>query len=134
MASPAQITANRVNAQYSTGPTSVEGKARSARNARKHGLTSTRLEIADDDRPVFAQMEANLRAETAPGTAKTYPWNPRWTPCSAWIHRAKTTQEFPSPGDWESLAPAPNGPVSMIPFSNGWILLHFKERGWMWAE
>lgn len=68
MASPAQLTANRSNAQHSTGPTSVEGKARSSRNARKHGLTSTKLEISDDDRPVFAQMEANLRAETAPRT------------------------------------------------------------------
>jgi hypothetical protein len=73
-------------------------------------------------------------AQTEAGATKTYPWNPGWTPCSAWIHRAKTEQEFPKPGDWESLASSPDGPVSMIPFSNGWILLRFADRGWRWAE
>ncbi|WP_321469950.1 hypothetical protein [uncultured Paludibaculum sp.] len=68
MASPAQFAANRANAQRSTGPTSPEGKARSARNARSHGLTSTKLEISESDRPVFDRLEANLRAETAPAT------------------------------------------------------------------
>ena len=38
MASPAQIAANRTNAQRSTGPTSPEGKARAASNSFKHGL------------------------------------------------------------------------------------------------
>ena len=38
MASPAQIAANRRNARLSTGPRTAVGKARSRRNARKHGL------------------------------------------------------------------------------------------------
>ena len=36
MATPAQITANRLNAQRSTGPRSEEGKAASRFNALKH--------------------------------------------------------------------------------------------------
>jgi hypothetical protein len=40
MASPAQITANRRNAQASTGPRTPEGKSISSGNAVKHGLSA----------------------------------------------------------------------------------------------
>lgn len=40
MTSPQQSAANRANAQKSTGPRSQAGKARSARNALKHGLAA----------------------------------------------------------------------------------------------
>ena len=39
MSSASQIAANQANAQLSTGPTSIEGKAKSSRNALKTGLT-----------------------------------------------------------------------------------------------
>ena len=35
----AQLTANRENAQHSTGPRTIEGKKRASRNAFRHGLT-----------------------------------------------------------------------------------------------
>jgi hypothetical protein len=35
-----QAKANKINAQKSTGPTSATGKAKSAANAKKHGLTT----------------------------------------------------------------------------------------------
>ena len=38
MSTPAQITANRRNAEFSTGPRTAAGKARSSRNAVKHDL------------------------------------------------------------------------------------------------
>jgi hypothetical protein len=48
-----QLAANRANAAHSTGPRSLEGKARSAQNSRKHGFTAStfavvRLEEIDD--------------------------------------------------------------------------------------
>jgi hypothetical protein len=67
------------------------------------------------------------------GAPKHYRWNPRWAPCSAWLHRARTEHEFPTAGDWQSLPTQPGGPASMIPFSNGWLLLRFNDQGWRWA-
>jgi hypothetical protein len=46
MASKRQIEANRQNAKGSTGPKTDVGKARSSRNARRHGLS--RSEPEDD--------------------------------------------------------------------------------------
>src|SRR5947208_692635 len=43
MATKEQIAANRSNAQHSTGPRTPQGKARTAQNARTHGLTSGEL-------------------------------------------------------------------------------------------
>jgi hypothetical protein len=40
MTSSRKAEANRVNAKLSTGPKSAEGQARSAQNARRHGLRS----------------------------------------------------------------------------------------------
>ena len=48
MASERQIAANRRNAKKSTGPRSADGKARSRRNALRHGLS-----IASRANPAF---------------------------------------------------------------------------------
>jgi hypothetical protein len=50
MASERQIAANRRNAKKSSGPRSAAGKARSGRNALRHGLT-----ITSGRNPVFQQ-------------------------------------------------------------------------------
>src|SRR5262249_34833153 len=42
MATRKQVAANRRNAAQSTGPRSVEGKARSAANSMKHGIYASR--------------------------------------------------------------------------------------------
>jgi hypothetical protein len=49
MATPAQITANRANAQKSTGPRSVEGKSVSRFNALKRGIDAASLVIPGED-------------------------------------------------------------------------------------
>jgi hypothetical protein len=65
MASPAQILANQANAQLSTGPKSAEGKARSARNATKHGFHAIPA-LQPEDRDRFLQFEADLREAVYP--------------------------------------------------------------------
>ncbi len=66
MASIAQIAANQANAQLSTGPKTPEGKARVSQNALRHGLTSIRLVIRDDEREEFTQLRDSLVAELDP--------------------------------------------------------------------
>jgi hypothetical protein len=66
MATAAQITATRANAQLSTGPVSSEGKARVAGNALRHGLTARHLVIRDDEREEFDSLQSALLEELAP--------------------------------------------------------------------
>jgi hypothetical protein len=55
MATIKQIEANRLNAQKSTGPRSLEGKLRSSQNALKSGIDAESLIILGEDR---AALEA----------------------------------------------------------------------------
>jgi hypothetical protein len=59
MTSPKQLEANRRNAKLSSGPKSTEGKARSSRNALKHGLVSSEIVIWD----VEAELQPNSTIE-----------------------------------------------------------------------
>ena len=67
--SPARLAANAANAQHSTGPRTAEGKARSAQNARSHGLTARELVIAPDEREEFEELLAGYQAEVQPSGA-----------------------------------------------------------------
>jgi hypothetical protein len=51
---------------YGTGPKTPEGKAKSAQNARVHGLTAKTLRIADSDRAEFDAIEAAWRNDIKP--------------------------------------------------------------------
>ncbi|MBV9758921.1 MAG: hypothetical protein JO340_00005, partial [Acidobacteriaceae bacterium] len=53
MSTPAQIAANQKNAQFSTGPTSPEGKATSSLNAVKTGLTGRTVLLPGDDAAAY---------------------------------------------------------------------------------
>lgn len=52
---PAQIAANRANAQFSCGPVSAEGKAKSSLNALKTGLTGATVLLAGEDAEKYAK-------------------------------------------------------------------------------
>ena len=58
MTSRSKAKANRINAKASTGPKSVQGRARVARNARTHGLNAP---VLSD--PVLAEEAKSLALE-----------------------------------------------------------------------
>ena len=62
-ATPAQRAANRLNAQKSTGPKSVEGKEAARRNSLKHGLTGGGVVIPGEDEGEVAIREAAFREQ-----------------------------------------------------------------------
>ncbi len=66
MTSEAQIAANRRNAQKSTGPKTDAGKAKSAQNALRHGLTAAAVVIHDEREEDFAAFHAEMRETLAP--------------------------------------------------------------------
>jgi hypothetical protein len=66
MSTENQIKANQENAQHSTGPKSEQGKQTSAQNARKHGLSSAHLYIADGQHEDFQALYAAYWADLRP--------------------------------------------------------------------
>ena len=63
----ARALASRRNGAKSRGPRTAAGKARSARNALKHGMRAAKyLVLPDEDAAEFAGLEATLVAELAP--------------------------------------------------------------------
>jgi hypothetical protein len=66
MATPAQIAANRANAQHSTGPRTDEGKLRASQNALRHGLCAGIPIMHDEDDGSGDQILDALREEFQP--------------------------------------------------------------------
>ena len=66
MSSQAQIDANRLNSQKSTGPTSPEGKAVSSLNALKSGIDAHSEIIRDEDPAALAALSAAFHLEHHP--------------------------------------------------------------------
>ena len=64
MATDKQIAANRANALRSTGPKTAAGRAKSSRNALRHGL-SLPTEMDADELAKFHTLEAALAGDRA---------------------------------------------------------------------
>jgi len=69
MATEAQVRANRLNAQKSTGPRTEAGKAVVAQNAVRHGLLAEKTVISGEDPGQFESYRAMLLAELHPAGA-----------------------------------------------------------------
>jgi hypothetical protein len=68
MATPAQIEANRANAQLSSGPSSPEGKAKCSHNALKTGLTGRTILLPSDDVAAYQNLVALTKKKFDPST------------------------------------------------------------------
>jgi hypothetical protein len=66
MTSERQKTANRRNAQKSTGPRTMAGKAAVRINALQHGLLSREVLVAGESKAELVDFGKGLRAELAP--------------------------------------------------------------------
>ena len=66
MSTDAQILANRLNAQKSTGPCTLEGKAAVSQNAVRHGLSAERDVIASESQADFDLFRRQLLDELSP--------------------------------------------------------------------
>ena len=62
----AQLTANRENAQHSTGPRTAEGRKRSSLNAFRHGLTGQIVVHTPEDQEAFKKHCDGIREALAP--------------------------------------------------------------------
>jgi hypothetical protein len=66
MSTSARIEANRRNAAKSTGPRTSEGKARSSRNATRHGISLRMVILSTEDQKEFENLYADLRVDHQP--------------------------------------------------------------------
>jgi hypothetical protein len=66
MATDAQILANRLNAQKSTGPRSRQGKFAISQNAVQHGLSARQAIISSESQADFDLYRDQMLAELAP--------------------------------------------------------------------
>lgn len=72
MATAAQIQANRLNAQKSTGPRTPEGKERASQNAIKHGLLAREAVVRGEDPGEFEVYREEMLEDLSPaGTVET---------------------------------------------------------------
>jgi hypothetical protein len=68
MSTEKQIAANRLNAQKSTGPRTLEGRAAVRLNGVKHGLTATTLVLKGESEAGFTTLLESYEAEHEPST------------------------------------------------------------------
>ena len=68
MASPAQLAANRANAQKSTGPRSAEGKSVSRLNALRHTLDAKDLILPGEDPAAYRSLAEDYYQEFQPAS------------------------------------------------------------------
>jgi hypothetical protein len=66
MSTAAQIDANRINAESSTGPRTEAGKATSSQNAVSHGLFATRDFIRPGEEEAYSELDSMAEEQFSP--------------------------------------------------------------------
>ncbi len=79
---------NAVNAQRSTGPVTAEGKARSAGNALRHGLTGRTVVLPYESQDEYDEVHRQFEAQHAPGTEAEHQLLTRMVDCWWKLRRA----------------------------------------------
>ncbi len=74
MATEAQISANRQNAEKSTGPRTDEGKAVVSQNAVKHGLFAIKTVVEGENQALFDLRREAMLGEMRPVGAMEVKW------------------------------------------------------------
>jgi hypothetical protein len=64
--SEARLRANRLNAQNSSGPKSVEGKKRSCLNATRHGILSQTIHLPEEEMTAYTEFCERFVADLKP--------------------------------------------------------------------
>ena len=77
MSTEAQIAANRINAQLSTGPRTIEGKARTSQNALSSGLFSKRDFVRPEEAAEYTEIRDTLWADLHPPPYRRAPLESR---------------------------------------------------------
>ena len=66
MTTAAQVAANRLNAQKSTGPRTAEGKAAVTQNAVQHGLRAQAVVLPGEDGQEYARYRGHMKEQLQP--------------------------------------------------------------------
>jgi hypothetical protein len=66
MATEAQAAANAANAQFSTGPRTIPGRAQSALNSLRHGLTAKTVLLPNEDPAEYQAFAVAMQADLGP--------------------------------------------------------------------
>jgi hypothetical protein len=99
--SQAQLAANQANAQLSTGPSSIEGKAISSQNNFRHGLTQTESDLTfleGESKETYLKNLAGFQKEWNPTTETEHDLVQRLA-TRQWLRRRafKLQQQFIAP-------------------------------------
>ena len=104
MASEAKRAANRRNAEMSTGPKSVFGKAKASQNALRHGLRARKVISFDEKEPDFLAFHAELCESLEPADAVEEYLVERIAMC-AWRLRRMYRVEAELIDGWRNVSP-----------------------------
>ena len=131
MTSAAQVSANRSNAQKSTGPRTAEGKAVAARNAVRHGLLAKEVVVKGEDPGEFECYRGQMLAELAPAGPMEEMLAQRIVHLSWRLRRAERLQAAAFDkieNQTERTYP------TLVPEDASWLLEQIAERGIQFTE